>query len=444
MIQIAKQGRNIDIALSNFASDKSISHRCAIFALLSDKPSHIRNYLQAEDTLNTLKIAQALGAKINTSHNKDNEIVTTITPPSNSLLENKYDKLHLDCGNSGTALRLIAGLLCALDGEFVLSGDKYLQKRPMGRIINPLKEANADINSQNDKNTPPLIIKTSNNKTSFDYTSLVSSAQVKSALILYALHTQDKTSYFKEPYLSRDHSERMLKGMGADISQDLKTHIISINPLKAPLKPLNLKVPNDPSSAFFFAVLCAITPNINIKIEYVSLNKTRIGAFKILEQMGLDIRYKTTHNEYEPIGDIFITNKNKTLKAIEVSKNISWLIDELPALSIAMAFCEGKSIIKNAKELRVKECDRISSVVTNLEKLGIKCDEFEDGYSVYGVGMQGEINKNVSLDSFGDHRIAMSFLLLSEAYGTKVKDIECIYTSFPNFIKILDSINREL
>ena len=441
MIQISKQGKNIDIALSNFASDKSISHRCAIFALLCDKPSHIINYLQAEDTLNTIKIAQALGAKINISHNKDDELITTITPPIKSLLENKYDKLQLDCGNSGTALRLIAGLLCALDGEFVLSGDKYLQKRPMGRIINPLKQANANISSTNEKNTPPLIIKTSTNKTSFNYTSPVSSAQVKSALILYALHSQDSTSYFKEPYLSRDHSERMLKGMGADISQDAKTHIMSINPLKAPLKPLNLKVPNDPSSAFFFGVLCAITPNMSIKIEYVSLNKTRIGAFKVLEQMGLDIRYKTTHNEYEPIGDIFISNSNK-LKAIEVSKNISWLIDELPALSIAMMFCDGVSSIKNAKELRVKECDRISSVVTNLEKLGIKCDEFEDGYNVHGVGMHGDINKNISLDSFGDHRIAMSFLLLSKAYGVRVEDIDCINTSFPDFIKILDTINQ--
>lgn len=246
-------------------------------------------------------------------------------------------------------------------------------------------------------------------------------------MILAAL-SADGTCTYIEPELSRDHTERMLKGMGAGISVDgLKT---TIEPMNGLLKPLTIRVPADPSSAFFFAVAAAITPGATAVLQGVTFNPTRIEAFKALERMGAEISYDLKEDQYEPIGDI--TVKNAPLKAITVDDNISWLIDELPALSIAMACAEGTSTIKNAEELRVKESDRISTVVNNLRKCGIEVDEFEDGYTVTGGTLQ-----QATVDSYGDHRIAMSFIIAGLRCGMEVTDTDCINTSFPNFFNLL-------
>ena len=251
-------------------------------------------------------------------------------------------------------------------------------------------------------------------------------------MILAALRA-DGTCTYTEPELSRDHTERMLKGMGADIKVDgLKT---TIEPIKELLSPLNIRVPADPSSAFFFAVAAAITPDSNIVLEGVTLNPTRIEAFKALERMGADISYEITDNKYEPIGDISV--KYAPLKAITVEDNISWLIDELPVLSIAMACADGESIIKNAEELRVKESDRISTVVEGLRACGIEVHEYKDGYRVVG----GRLNK-ATVDSDGDHRIAMSFIIGGLKCGMEVTDLDCINTSFPNFFELLSKITK--
>ena len=409
------------ISISEIAPDKSISHRSAMFSMLARGISEITNFLRAEDTLNTLEIVKNLGAKV-----EDDGV--TIKISSDGIKESSE---VLDCGNSGTGMRLFCGLLSSANGHFVLTGDEYLRRRPMKRVTLPLQNIGAKLDGRNNGDLAPLSIRGASLK-AFDYESKIASAQVKSAMILAALRADGVCTY-SEPELSRDHTERMLKGMGAEIKVDgLKT---TIAPMKELLSPLNIRVPADPSSAFFFAVAAAITPNSNVVLEGVTLNVTRIEAFKALERMGADISYEITDDKYEPIGNI--TVKHAPLKAITVEDNISWLIDELPALSIAFACAEGVSVIKNAQELRVKESDRISTVVNGLLACGIEVDEFEDGYSVKGGAL-----KSATVDSHGDHRIAMSFIIAGLRCGMEVSDIDCINTSFPNFFELLQKITK--
>ena len=424
--KISKVEGSFNLECADIASDKSISHRCAMFSLLSDKKSKVKNFLRAEDTLNSLNIAKLLGAKV-----EDKDGVIEITPPKK--LQEPFD--ILDCGNAGTGMRLYCGLLSGIDGSFVLTGDKYLRSRPMARVANPLREIGAKIDGRENGNKAPLHIRGGELK-AFKYSSKIDSAQVKSALILAALNANDK-SYYRENLLSRDHTERMLNGMGAKIQNVVinNQEWIEITPLSQPLEPLDINVPADPSSGFFFAVAAAIVKDAKVIIKNVTLNKTRVEAYEALKKMGADVEFVLKEDKYEPIGDIVV--KNRELKAITVDKNIAWLIDELPALSIAMALAEGKSVVKNAKELRVKESDRISAVIDSLKKCGIECREFEDGYEITG----GEL-KSASINSYGDHRIAMSFAIAGVVCGMQIEDIECIDTSFPNFFDILSRISE--
>jgi len=412
---------NFSLSISEIAPDKSISHRCAMFSMLAKGTSEISNFLRAEDTMNSLEIVKKLGAKV-----EEENGVIKIT--SEGIKESGD---VLDCGNSGTGIRLFCGLLSSADGHFVLSGDEYLRRRPMKRVTSPLRDIGAKLDGRNDGDLAPISVRGAALK-AFNYESKIASAQVKSAMILAALRADGVCTYI-EPELSRDHTERMLKGMGADLHVDgLKT---TIHPMRELLSPLSIRVPADPSSAFFFAVAAAITPDSDIVLEGVTLNETRIEAFKALERMGANISYETTDNKYEPIGNIHV--KYAPLKAITVENNISWLIDELPALSIAFACAEGTSIVKNAEELRVKESDRIATVVNGLRACGIEVDEVEDGYSVTG----GEL-KYATVDSHGDHRIAMSFIIAGLRCGMSVTDLDCINTSFPNFFELLKKITK--
>ncbi len=412
-----------NIVIDDIASDKSISHRCAMFSLLSDKTSYIKNFLTAEDTLNTLSIVEQLGAAVI----RDGSNVTIVPPKE---LSEPSD--ILDCGNSGTAMRLFCGFLSSLEGSFVLTGDKYLNKRPMNRVAVPLKSIGAFIDGREDGNKAPLFIKGAS-LDSFIYESPVDSAQVKSAMILAALRAKDKSKY-KENELTRDHTERMLKGMGANL-KTLDDGFIEINPMDKPLNALDITVPTDPSSAFFFAIAAAIVPQSSVTIKNVTLNPTRIEAYKILQKMGADVEFIELENKYEPIGDIVV--KHNKLEAVTVDQNISWLIDELPALSIAMSQAKGTSIVKNAHELRVKESDRIKSVVNNLELCGIEYNEFEDGYEVTGSKLS-----YAKIDSHGDHRVAMSFAIAGLISGMDINDTDCILTSFPNFENILNKLKK--
>ena len=421
---IKKLDKAFDLEIDSIASDKSISHRCAMFSLFSSETSTIKNFLTAEDTLNTLSIVEQLGAKI-----KRNGSNVEITPTPN-LSEPKD---ILDCGNSGTAMRLFCGLLASIDGAFTLVGDKYLMNRPMKRVANPLRSIGANIDGREEGNKAPLFIRGVKKLQPFTYVSPVDSAQVKSAMILAALRATGVSKY-KENELTRDHTERMLKGMGAKLENDSEG-FINIYPLEGTLKPLNITVPTDPSSAFFFALAAAITPSSRVLIKNVTLNKTRIEAYVILQKMGVTVNFIEKENVYEPIGDIEVIHNE--LNAVNVDQNIAWLIDELPALSIAMSLAKGTSKVSNAKELRVKESDRISAVVDNLKLCGVNYIEHEDGYEITG----GTIKK-ATINSSGDHRIAMSFAVAGLNCNMEIEDTQCIDTSFPNFKELLDSLYK--
>ncbi|WQW03099.1 3-phosphoshikimate 1-carboxyvinyltransferase [Helicobacter pylori] len=413
------------IELDINASDKSLSHRAVIFSLLAQKPCFVRNFLMGEDCLSSLEIAQNLGAKVeNTAKNS-----FKITPPTAIKEPSKI----LNCNNSGTSMRLYSGLLSAQKGLFVLSGDNSLNARPMKRIIDPLKAFGAKILGREDNHFAPLAIVGSPLK-ACDYESPIASAQVKSAFILSALQAQGISAY-KESELSRNHTEIMLKSLGANIhNQD---GVLKISPLEKPLEAFDFKIANDPSSAFFFALACAITPKSRLLLKNVLLNPTRIEAFEVLKKMGAHIEYVIQSKDLEVIGDIYI--EHAPLKAIAINQNTASLIDEIPALSIAMLFAKGKSMVKNAKDLRAKESDRIKAVVSNFKALGIECEEFEDGFYIEGLGDISQLKQHFSrikppiIKSFNDHRIAMSFAILTLALPLEIDNLECANISFPTF-----------
>lgn len=422
------------IELDINASDKSLSHRAVIFSLLAQKPCFVRNFLMGEDCLSSLEIAQNLGAKVeNTAKNS-----FKITPPTTLKEPNKI----LNCNNSGTSMRLYSGLLSAQKGLFVLSGDNSLNARPMKRIIEPLKAFGARILGREDNHFAPLVIVGSPLK-ACNYESPIASAQVKSAFILSALQAQG-VSVYKESELSRNHTEIMLKSLGAKIhNQD---GVLKISPLEKPLEAFDFTIANDPSSAFFFALACAITPKSRLLLKNVLLNPTRIEAFEVLKKMGASIEYAIQSKDLEIIGDIYI--EHAPLKAISIDQNIASLIDEIPALSIAMLFAKGKSMVKNAKDLRAKESDRIKAVVSNFKALGIECEEFEDGFYVEGLEDISPLKQRFSrikpplIKSFNDHRIAMSFAILTLALPLEIDNLECANISFPQFKHLLNLFKK--
>lgn len=431
--------------LSDIAADKSISHRCAIFSMLCSGDSFIENYLSAEDTLNTLNIITALGAKVflYTDNNECKEIKygqslglkgtkinkLKIIPPSKVL----EPSVILDCGNSGTSMRLLMGFLSATEGFFILSGDEYLNTRPMRRIAKPLIDVGARIDGADMANKAPLAIR-GQKLEYFKFHSDISSAQIKTALILAGLLSNG--CIFSESELSRDHSERMLQGMDAPVHIN-ENNEISVSPIKNKLSPLVINVPNDPSSAFFYAVAAAIVPGSKVLLKNILLNPTRIEAYKVLRLMGANIRFIPVSEKYELIGDIEISYA--PLKAVKVDKNISWLIDEAPALAIAMACADGTSELRGAAELRVKESDRIAVTVNALKACGIEAYELDDGFKI--VGGKPKI---ATIDSHGDHRIAMSFAVLGLLCGMNILKSEFICTSFPNFSNILRDLGAEI
>ncbi|MCQ2948741.1 3-phosphoshikimate 1-carboxyvinyltransferase [Helicobacter pylori] len=422
------------IELDINASDKSLSHRAVIFSLLAQKPCFVRNFLMGEDCLSSLEIAQNLGAKVeNTAKNS-----FKITPPTAIKEPSKI----LNCNNSGTSMRLYSGLLSAQKGLFVLSGDNSLNARPMKRIIEPLKAFGARILGRENNHFAPLVILGSPLK-ACDYESPIASAQVKSAFILSALQAQG-VSVYKESELSRNHTEIMLKSLGADIQN--QNGVLKISPLEKPLEAFDFTIANDPSSAFFFALACAITPKSCLLLKNVLLNPTRIEAFEALKKMGASIEYAIQSKDLEMIGDIYI--EHAPLKAISIDQNIASLIDEIPALSIAMLFAKGKSMVKNAKDLRAKESDRIKAVVSNFKALGIECEEFEDGFYIEGLEDISPLKQCFSqkkpplIQSFNDHRIAMSFAILTLALPLEIDNLECANISFPQFKRLLNQFKK--
>jgi len=404
--------------------DKSISHRAVIFAAMADGISIIKNCSGSEDVHSTINCFEKLGCKFET---KNDQIKVT----GKGFKGFTKPKSELYAGNSGTTARLISGILSTQNFESVITGDKSLSQRPMKRIVEPLKLMGADI-SANKNGTLPIIIKPSAIKP-VNYKLQVASAQVKSAMILCAIHLEEE-SIFIEQTQTRNHTEKLL---------NLKTEITSVG-TKIYVskndypKPFEITVPSDISSAAFFIVLCLLTKNSKILIRNVSLNETRTGVINILQQMGGKIEIENEQEEKgEKVGDILVYSSK--LKNVSIPKTIiPNIIDEIPILAVAGIFAEGNFKINNAKELRVKESDRIKSLCNNFREAGLTVNEFEDGFELNGVVS----NKETLFESHGDHRIAMAFGVLSMLMkkGGSVNDFECVGVSNPQFVEQINNL----
>ena len=414
--------------------DKSISQRILIVAYLINCNIKIFGFLDAHDPNSTLLALKEIGASIY----KDDGVIY-LNKRKNLV---KSQGKTLDLGNSGTGMRLMLGLISGLGIEATMIGDKSLSKRPMSRVINPLKAMGAEIESNN--GMAPLKILGGNILDNFKYEMPIASAQVKSSLILAALSSNNSISII-EPKTTRDHTERMIEYFGGDIKygNEANKGLIELNTKKLKSKE-SYNVVGDFSSAAFIIVAALISSKSEVLIQNVGLNYSRSGLLKILTLMGASIEIKNKKivcNEVS--GDILV--KSSSLHAIDVPEDIiPNIIDEIPILSIAAAFAKGTTYIKNAKELRVKESDRIKAISEGFKKLNIKHEVFDDGLSI--VGTNDLICSNEEINSFGDHRIAMSFLIagIRSQYPVKVKNCRNIETSFPLFKDIMNSLGMRI
>ncbi|MFA7419096.1 MAG: 3-phosphoshikimate 1-carboxyvinyltransferase [Melioribacteraceae bacterium] len=407
------------------AGDKSISHRAVMFASMAEGKSVIRNCSESEDVTSTINCFAKMGCEFKRSENTIEVIgkgFGKLTPPNSQL----------DAGNSGTTTRLISGILAAQKFESEIIGDASLSKRPMKRIVEPLKLMGANLRA-NENGTLPLKISPSENIHSINYTFQVASAQVKSAMILLAIHL-DEESEFIEPVATRNHTELMLGLKTAETERGMKIYASNKNYPK----PADITVPADISSAAFFIVAALLMKDSELVLRNVSLNPTRTGLITILQKMGGNIQIQNRRKESgEETGDIIVTSSN--LKNIRVPKElIPNIIDEIPVLSVAGLFAEGSFRIENAAELRVKESDRIKSLCVNYKKIGLTIDEFEDGFELSGIPS----SDIVEFESYDDHRIAMTFGVLSTLLenGGIVSGFECVGISNPKFYNQLTGL----
>lgn len=406
--------------------DKSISHRAAIFGAIANGTTTTRGFLQAHDTAATLRCLKQLGAEIE----DDGETVTVRGDGFQSL---RAPDAPLDCGNSGTTMRLLLGVLAGCEFETTLAGDASLSKRPMDRVRIPLEQMGASVRGQGEKNAPPIAVRGGNLK-SIRYEMPVASAQVKSAILLAGLNAAGETKVI-EPTASRDHTERMLRGFGVEISRD--GNEISLRGGQE-LRGCHVEVPGDISSAAFFFVAAALRPGWNLTVENVGLNPTRTGVLDVLEKMGARVEIGNQRESGgEAIGDVSVSGAN--LQATQIGGDlIPRLIDELPVLALLATQCEGTTEIRDASEMRVKESDRIAVIARELRKLGANIDETPDGMRVHGpTPLRGA----PVVSPPGDHRIAMTLAIASLiAEGeTTLENDDAVASSFPNFWEMLQS-----
>ena len=415
--------------------DKSISHRAVIFSSLSKGKSIIRNLLMAEDVISTINAFRALGVDISEVRSQRSEIPDLPTPNSELIINGKglyglkepFDVI--DCGNSGTTMRLLSGVLSGNSFFSVLTGDESLRKRPMGRVITPLRQMGADIVARGEDKYPPIAIKGKKLKP-IKYTLPVASAQVKSAILLAGLYADGDTEII-EPVKSRDHTERMIPAFGAETKIDG----LCVRRGGIELKGTEVHVPGDFSSAAFFIIGALLIKNSDITIEGVGINPTRTGLINALKEMGADIEiYNMRNLSGEPVADIHCKG-GVELKAVNVTKEqVPALIDEFPILCVAATQATGTTTIRGAEELRVKESDRIKSMATELRKMGAEIEEFDDGLSIKGKGRL----KGTVVESYKDHRIAMAMsiaALIGEG-TTTIDGISSVNISFPGFFDI--------
>lgn len=408
--------------------DKSISHRSIMFGSLAKGTTEITNFLQGADCLSTIACFEKMGIGI--ENNGDSVIVH-----GNGLFGLKKPETILDCGNSGTTTRLISGILAAQDFDVTLTGDDSIKKRPMKRIMDPLSHMGADIRSLEGNGCAPLAI-TGKKLYGIHYTSKVASAQVKSAILLAGLYADGETKV-TEPYVSRNHSEIMLKYFGADVSTEGTT--ATIRPAKE-LYGNRIVVPGDISSAAFFIAAGLLVPGSELLLKHVGINPTRDGIISVCRDMGGDITLLNKNTDSgEPTADILV--KFSTLHGTEIGGSIiPTLIDELPVIAAMACFAEGETVIRDAGELKVKESNRIEVMVRNLSAMGADVTETEDGMIIRG----GRPLHGAVIDSKLDHRIAMTFAVagLCAEGETEIKGAECVNISYPGFYQDLERLGR--
>lgn len=407
--------------------DKSISHRSAMFSLLTGGVMNVHNFSAGEDCRSSLGIIQKLGATVEFKSEKD------IIIDSSDALKSINETIRLDCGNSGTSMRLFSGLLAPKIGKFELTGDLSLSKRPMKRIIEPLQNMGSLI--EHNEYKAPLII-TGNELNAINHVSKIASAQVKSCILLAGLGTDGVTSV-NEPYISRDHTERMLKYMGADICTDKTTVKVS----KSHLEPKNISICGDISSAAFFLVAGAIVEDSDIIIKNTGLNPTRTGIIDVLKQMGAQLEILDKRIECnEEVGDLRIRASNLKGTVIE-GEIIPRLIDEIPVIAVMATQASGDTIIKDASDLRNKEADRISCLVNELKKLGAEIEETPDGMVIHGGK---KLNGGVEVECYHDHRLAMSLYIAGMICEKPVliNEFQWVDISFPEFLPLMKTISH--
>ena len=404
--------------------DKSISHRSIMIAALSNGRCEISGFLPSADCLATMGAMRALGVKIEIL--EETSAGPTRIAVHGKSLELTEPTAPIDCGNSGTSMRLISGILAAQPFRSQLIGDPSLSRRPMNRIIDPLSEMGADISAEGEKGCPPLNIRGGDLKP-VHYEMPVASAQVKSALLLAGLFTKGKTTVV-QPQVTRDHTERMFKQF--QVKTLVEGNAISIYGRQTP-ESQDFTVPGDISSAAFWLVAASVQRGARLTIQNVGLNPTRAGIVDVLVRMGANITDTILDNNAgEPTGHV--TVRGNQLKGIEIAGDIiPNVIDELPIIAVAAALAEGTTTIRDAGELRVKETDRIFAVAENLRRMGVEVEEQYDGMTIKGA----EVLNGARIDSFGDHRIAMAFAIagLFAEGETIIEGVECVDTSYPGF-----------
>lgn len=404
--------------------DKSISHRALMFAALADGESRISDLSTGTDVHSTRKCLEACGIDIR--DDGDDAIV------KGSLFSNPAEPL--DCGNSGTTIRLLLGLLAGQGINATFIGDESLSARPMNRILDPLSQMG--LKCENNDGKLPVTIYQSN-LNSIEYDSPIASAQVKSAILLAGLGASGVTTVI-EPVLSRDHTEKMLQGLGAEFS--FNGLMATVSPLISPLESFKLSVPGDSSTGAFFAAAAAMMPGSSIIIDRILWNPTRIGFYSTLYQMGAGVDCLDQWDEAgERIGKLNVFYQS--LKGVHITKeDIPGLIDELPIIAILATQAEGKTEVSGAGELRVKECDRIHAICSNLERMGADIEESQDGFIIHGPK---QLN-GAEIETFHDHRIAMAFTIAGlVANGDVMLDYpECASISFPEFYNELERLKQ--
>ena len=399
--------------------DKSISHRAVMFASLAKGVSHISGFLNGADCISTINCFRQMGIEINQLNDK-------VVVNGKGMYGLSRPAKELYCGNSGTTVRLLSGILCGQKFSSSLNGDESIQKRPMARVIDPLKSMGANISSLNDSCKTPLFIEPCDLHGIY-YRSPVASAQVKSAILLAGLYAEGETTV-EEIYKSRDHTELMIENFGAKItSDDLRASVSRTDELFA----TDITVPGDISSAAFFLVATLICPGSELLIRNVGINPTRSGILEVLKDMGADIETVDIYKAgSEPCADLLV--RYSKLHATTIGGSIiPRLIDEIPVIAIAAIMAEGTTVIKDAAELKVKESDRSKVMSEELTKLGAKIEATDDGLIIEG----GHSLRSATINSYKDHRIAMSFYILNTLLGEELKitDSNCVDISYPNF-----------